>query len=68
MYTVNVTGFKTKEQAEQFMAWYSAQGEQDATVWFECRKDEGKLDVEFMPTKSFTGWKDNTIGMELDPM
>jgi len=31
MYTVKVTGFKTKAQAEAFREWYSGAGEQDAS-------------------------------------
>lgn len=68
-YQVNVTGFKTKQQAEQFVEWYEGQGEQDAAIWFECRKDEGTLDVDFMPTDcSLTyplQWDENTLKLVL---
>ena len=64
-YEVRVTGFKTKAQAEEFMNWYSGQGEQDASIWFECRKAEGTLDVDFMPADSFSDWNGNTIEMNL---
>lgn len=49
MYSLKIDGFKTKAQAEAFVKWYEGQGEQDANIWFECRKAEGKIDVDFMP-------------------
>lgn len=49
MFSVKIEGFKTQAQAEAFIKWYEGQGEQDACVWFECRVEEGKLDVDFMP-------------------
>lgn len=65
MYNLTFTGFKTKAQAEAFRDWYSGQGEQDATVWFECRKEEGEIDVDFMPVDvqdpKGHGWKMNTL-------
>ena len=37
----------------EFMSWYEGQGEQDFSIWLECRKDEG-LDVrDFIPTESY---------------
>lgn len=42
MYEVKVKGFKTKDAAEEFMNWYSGQGEQDIDVWMECRSEEGR--------------------------
>lgn len=33
MYNLILKGFKTKEQVEEFVSWYSGQGEQDLTVW-----------------------------------
>lgn len=65
MYKINVTGFKTKAQAEEFISWYEGQGEQDAAIWFECRKDEGVLDVDFMPVESITSWNGDSIEMKL---
>ena len=62
MFEVTIKGFKTKDEAVEFMQWYSGQGEQDIPVWLECRKDEG-LDVrECLNTKSID--TDNLI-MEL---
>ena len=48
MYEIRITGFKTKEQANEFISWYEGQGEQEAQVWFEIAKDAGKIDVDFM--------------------
>ncbi len=45
---VVVTGFRTEAQAKAFIEWYEGQGEQDAGVWFECRKEEGEIDVDWM--------------------
>jgi len=50
---VLVKGFKNSEEAIEFMSWYEGQGEQDFSIWLECRKDEG-LDVrDFIPTESY---------------
>lgn len=67
MYTVKVTGFKTKAQAEEFINWYEGQGEQDASYWFEARVAEGTLDTDFMPCKSKSDWAGDTIEMEINP-
>jgi hypothetical protein len=67
MYEVKIKGFKTKKQAQEFINWYSGQGEQDASVWFEARKAEGKLDVSFMPI-DYTNrpdWNGNTYEAEV---
>lgn len=59
--TLEIKGFKTIAQAKAFIDWYEGQtdlsarsreaeeGEQDASIWFECRQEEGKIDVDFMP-------------------
>lgn len=49
MFSVKVEGFKTEAQAKAFIEWYEGQGEQNASIWFECRKSEGEIDVDFMP-------------------
>lgn len=49
MYEIKITGFTSKAQAEAFVQWYEGQGEQDASWWFECRQQEGEIDVAFMP-------------------
>ena len=46
--TVAVKGFTNDAQAKAFIEWYEGQGEQDAWVWFELRKEEGELDVTSM--------------------
>lgn len=64
-----ISGFKTRAQVEAFINWYEGQGEQDACVWFECRKAEGTLDVESMPTdckKTYPiKWDKDTANMVL---
>lgn len=47
-FTLTIRGFKTAEQVKEFASWYEGQGEQDASVWFECRQEEGILDVKYM--------------------
>jgi hypothetical protein len=75
--TLEISGFKSKAQAEAFLDWYEGQGEQDACVWFECRKAEGKIDTDFMPvdirkTYHSTGkykqpWDGNTLKAVIEP-
>lgn len=69
--TVKITGFNTKEEAEQFILWYDGQGEQDIPFWLECRKDEGKIDVDTMNVdleKTFPfKWNDNAVQMFIIP-
>ena len=49
MYTVEITGFKTIEQAEEFANWYLVDGEKDSIPYFKNSKESGKIDVEEMP-------------------
>lgn len=67
-FSLLITGFKTPEQVKAFADWYEGQGEQDASIWFECRVDEGKLDVDFMPVDVHTRytWEGNTMKMKLN--
>lgn len=72
-YTLTIKGFKTKEQVLAFASWYEGQGEQDACVWFECRKEEGEIDVSVMnvDTKKYItelkqGFKHNNFDLWLD--
>ena len=51
MFEVHVVGFKTEEQARQFIEWYEGQGEQDITIWLECRQSEGLIDISTMNTR-----------------
>ena len=66
MFKVEFSGFKTREQAQAFVDWYSGAGEQDAATWFECRVDEGELDANFMPTKGGPDWEGDTLKQRLD--
>lgn len=49
MSSLLITGFETKAQVEEFVHWYEGQGEQDAVIWLEDRRQEGLIDVNFMP-------------------
>lgn len=33
--SITVNGFKSRQEALEFMSWYWDQGEQDASIWFE---------------------------------
>ena len=37
-YSVTLKGFKDKKQADEFIHWFSSQGEQYCEVWFEDRE------------------------------
>lgn len=63
---VVVEGFNTIAEANEFCNWYEGQGEQDASIWFECRKDEGKIPSRFMPSQSTKRVDDETIVMNLE--
>lgn len=71
MYKIMIEGFKTKAQAEAFIKWYEGQGEQDACIWFECRKQEGKLDVDSMMVnyrKTYPlNWDNHILNMVVNP-
>ena len=71
-YKVEIEGFNTKEEAEEFINWYSGQGEQDADIWFDCRKEEGTIDASSMNVdcgKTFPlSWTDKTVKMAIKPV
>jgi hypothetical protein len=60
-----IEGFDTIEEAKAFASWYGGQGEQDACIWFECRKDEGKIPSSSMLQKSTKQIDAETISMIL---
>ncbi len=66
-----IEGFKTQAQAEAFIKWYEGQGEQDAVIWFECRMQEGQIDVDSMNVdckKTYPlQWKDDVVKMVVKP-
>ena len=57
MVTLKIGGFKTKAEVEAFIGWYEGQGEQDACIWFECRKSMGLIDVDSMNMDMYFGIK-----------
>ncbi len=69
MFEILIRGFKTKAQAEAFYSWYEGQGEQDACIWFECRKEEGDIDVDSMLTDVNVGnkWVGDCLTFEVTP-
>lgn len=70
-FEVHLKGFKTRAQAEAFVNWYSNSGEQEASNDFECRKEEGTIDVDFMPIDNRCTWplnEGNVINVQLTMM
>jgi hypothetical protein len=41
MITVEITGFKSVEDAEEFINWYQGAGEQDSEIWQQEHSPEG---------------------------
>lgn len=37
--TLTIKGFTSPDQVEEFCDWYSGQGEQDLSIWFEYNSD-----------------------------
>ena len=64
-YKVVIKGFSSLAEAEEFVQWYSGQGEQDSAIWFECRKEEGLIEHSRMYHKS-SSTDGNTVTMELE--
>lgn len=48
-FSVTFDGFKTKEQAKEFLSWYSNQGEQNFDIWRECRISDAEHDMNGCP-------------------
>jgi hypothetical protein len=59
-YELKLTGFRTKQQVDEFLNWYGGQGEQDAAEWFDCRDGLGVryMNVDYSQTPT---WKDHTL-------
>jgi len=69
LFSVNITGFESKEEAQAFIDWYSGQGEQDSEFWFECRQDEGEIKHSKMLVDSKTyplKWNENSVEMKME--
>lgn len=45
----------TLEQANMLANWYEGQGEQEASMWFECQSEEIKAPITNMSKEG--GWK-----------
>lgn len=56
-YTLQIDGFNDINEVQEFINWYEGQGEQDAAIWFEERKNEGKIGTRFMPMNMRYGVK-----------
>lgn len=65
---LTINGFKTEAQVEAFWDWYSGQGEQDASIWFECRKEDGDIDISSINASSIVKpyWVADTYNVEVD--
>ena len=69
MFKLVITGFNTKVEIEEYINWYEGQAEQDITYWLECRKDEGKIEVDSMnyDLEHGTIWEDDTATIKIIP-
>jgi len=61
--TIVIKGFKSKEQAEEFMTWYSEQGEQDLSAWLEI----ADVGCDSMYSKG-TSWSGDQATMTIEPL
>ena len=68
-FEITITGFNNKAQAEAFIRWYEMQGEQMSESWFECAKNQGKVDISGVYVdcaKTYPiEWNDNTTHMHV---
>lgn len=65
MYTVTVTGFDTKEQAEAFAKWYENGGEQILSDDLEENYDLGVSSMYTDMGKYTLEWKNDNIELPL---
>lgn len=63
--TVTIKGFNNFEEASEFCSWYSGQGEQNASIWFKERKNEGLIPSSFMESNTIQETDNNNIDMIL---
>lgn len=62
-----IEGFNTKAEAQAFADWYEGAGEQDAANWFEARKEEGVIDVDWMGNVGTVQEDGNDLIMTVKP-
>ena len=70
-FKVEISGFTSKVQAEQFVIWYEGQGEQHVSDWLECRArnneaDCSSLNVDCLKTYPLT-WENEVLKMVVSP-
>ena len=65
MYTVTVTGFETKEQAEAFVGWFINAGEQALSDDVEENYNLGVRGMNTDMSKYTLDWKDDNIELPL---
>lgn len=46
MIKVEISGFKSEEEAKEFIVWYQESGEQDSDVWREEHAPDANWNVE----------------------
>ena len=70
-FKVEISGFTTKAQAEQFVHCYERQGEQYIWGWLECQVQEGGVDCTSLNTdlrETFPlEWKGDVLKMVVSP-
>ena len=56
MYNLVLSGFSTKEQAEEFLSWYGNSGEQDFGTQLDCQEcAESFMSVNHSKTPTWFG-------------
>ena len=60
-YSLTIKGFTNKAQVEEFVAWYSGQGEQDAAYWFEVNSEKIGTDFIGADSRKKDKWEGNNL-------
>lgn len=63
--SVTIKGFNKIEEAQEFCNWYSGQGEQNSSIWFECRQVDNVIDVSAMYASSSSLTSNTNVEMIL---
>lgn len=64
-YDLLIKGFKSESQVKEFISWYEGQGEQDASLWFEEARSQGKIGVNSMNMDMKAGIIQTTSGFSI---
>lgn len=65
-YSILLTGFKNKRQAEEFLNWYSNSGEQDFGNYLDIVNEQDNIGARFMPLYQISKWKEGVLTANLE--